>query len=161
MKKTVYCLFFGLLVRSVVCAQCKPIDLATFKNYVTAANITKEALFTKAGFKKSIDVYDAEAGLAHNYTACWVVYKDGYARFAQQIIWYPEYRLISVNMLDKTNFDNVKAAIVKTAKYNGMEADKTESYQDESFFYSFQIVDDKEPLQKKHPAYVIAIALRK
>jgi hypothetical protein len=139
-------------------AQCKPLDISTLKTWHLASNSTKETLFAREGFKKNPAAFDANGGIMYNYSACWVDFKDGYARYAQTILWYPKHKLMSFVTLDKKNYDQLKESIKKIAKYTDTAPDKTESYKDANFIYTLQVVDFNEPLQKIHPSYVFAIA---
>lgn len=63
-------------------AQCKPINLSTYETWYTTGDNTKSSVFTKAGFKDLGPIVINDMGLTYSYGACWVDYKDGYARYA-------------------------------------------------------------------------------
>lgn len=139
-------------------AQCKPINLSTYETWYATGDNTKSSVLTKAGFKDLGPMIISNMGLTYSYGACWVDFKDGYARYMQQATWIPAHKALLLIVLNKDNYEALKIEIEKIAKYTGTENDGTRTYEGKKFFYTIQVVDFNEPLQKKHPSYSFGIA---
>ncbi len=66
----------------------------------------------------------------------------------QQAKWIPAHKALSLILLDKANYEALKNEVEKIAKFTGTESDGTRTYEGKNFFYTIQVVDFNEPLQK-------------
>jgi hypothetical protein len=148
--------YFFICIPMSAMGQCKPLELSTLKEILFKSSKAQNESLLNLGFQFLHQTITPEEGLTLLYGACWVDFKDGYARYAQNITLLPSHRLIAFSTVYKENIEEIKTLIKKTTISKGRNDEGVEEYEDESYYYSFD-VSAPDALAKKHPAYGFAI----
>lgn len=140
-------------------AQCKPIALKTLTEILAMPPEFIPGKINGMGFKQAPDIRTAE-GLNKTFNACFVTFKDGYARYTQSIVYLADLELISVVLLDKDNYTAILKDLLVSCKYKGKDESGYDMYEDKKFSYTTGIETGYDPLQKVHPSYVLVIGFK-